>query len=345
MIAFQRVNADSAGWNERLSGYLDRTIFQTSEWVSFVSRTQQAEPVLALLQDKGRILGCFTGLLTKKLGARILGSPFPGWTTAYMGLCLSAAVSRRAAVEALTTFAFEELHCVHLEFMDRNLTVEELAGLGFQHRIYAGFEIDLTQNESQIFTNMTSSCRRCIRKAEKSGVVIEEAEDIGFADDYYVQLQDVFAKQSLVPTYSVDRVRDLIKYVQPTGTVLLLRARHPAGHCIATGIFPALNQTMYFWGGASWREYQGLRPNEAIQWYAMNYWKKRGIRFYDMGGGGEYKRKYGGREIAVPWFRKSKSAYISHMRTFAQTVFRTRQEILGKWTRRIKNTRAFGLVS
>jgi hypothetical protein len=338
MIVFERLGEGSGGWNERLSGYLDRTIFQTSEWVSFVARTQHAEPVLALLRDREQILGCFTGLVTKKVGFRILGSPFPGWTTAYMGLCLADGVSRRAAVEALTRFAFEELQCAHLEFMDRNLTVDDLGGLGFQHRMYEGFEVDLTQSENQLLGNMTSACRRCIRKADKTGVVIEEVDDVTFADDYYAQLQDVFAKQSLVPSYGIERVRELIRHVQPTGAVLLLRARDPAGHCIATGVFPALNQAMYFWGGASWREYQSLRPNEAIQWYAMKHWKKRGIRLYDMGGGGEYKRKYGGAEITVPWFRKSKSVYISHMRNFAQKVFRTRQEILGMWTRRPRNT-------
>ncbi len=59
-----------------------------------------------------------------------------------------------------------------------------------------------------------------------------------------------------------------------------------------------MNGVMYFWGGASWRHSQSLRPNEALQWEAMKIGKRKGIRIYDMGGGGEYKRKYGGKEIA-----------------------------------------------
>ena len=31
---------------------------------------------------------------------------------------------------------------------------------------------------------MESACRRCIRKAEKSRVIIEEAQDLEFADEY-----------------------------------------------------------------------------------------------------------------------------------------------------------------
>src|SRR3989442_1557306 len=83
---------------------------------------------------------------------------------------------------------------------------------------------------------------RCVRKAEKSGVTIEEAHDIAFADEYYEQLKDVFAKQGLVPTYDVERVRALVRHMEPSGNVLLLRARDPEGKCIATGIFPGFNK-------------------------------------------------------------------------------------------------------
>jgi predicted N-acyltransferase len=180
---------------------------------------------------------------------------------------------------------------------------------------------------------MNSACRRCIRKAEKSGVQIEEASDATFVDDYYTQLQDVFAKQGLVPTYPRERVRALVEHVLPTGRLLLVRARSPDGTCIATGIFPAMNDTMFFWGGASLRQHQILRPNEMVQWFAMRYWKARGIRRYDMGGGGEYKRKYGGREIAVPWIRKSRHPVLESLRNNAKYLFSLKQRLLG-WGKR-----------
>ena len=69
------------------------------------------------------------------------------------------------------------------------------------------------------------------------GVVVEEARDDAFADDYYAQLVEVFANQGLTPTYNVARVRLLIKHLLPTGCLLLLRARDPERRCIATGIF------------------------------------------------------------------------------------------------------------
>jgi Acetyltransferase (GNAT) domain len=331
--AFERLDVQGDDWLAKIDTKQAGTIYQTPAWLAFLSRTQQAELVVGALREGRETIGYFTGLIVRKLGLRILGSPFPGWSTDYMGITLSAGADRRQAVEALIDFAFQELGCVHLEVMDRSLTVSDIGGLGVQYRVYRGFEIDLTRDEDALFSNMTSACRRCVRKAEKEGILVEEAHDLEFADEYYAQLKDVFAKQNLVPTYGVERVRELITHVHPTGRLLLLRARDRRGQCIATGIFPRMNGVMYFWGGASWRHHQGFRPNEAIQWYAMKIGKQNGLRTYDMGGGGEYKRKYGGSEIEVPWFRKSKYPWIRYLRDMAQRSHKARQQCIGRINR------------
>ncbi len=325
-LSLTKVNYNEA---PALEMYNDHTIFQTEHWLKFVASTQNAEPVIAVVKCGDQTVGRFTGLIIRKFDLRILGSPMVGWTTSYMGFNLEPSISRAAALVALEKFAFSELKCVHFELMDRHFSISDVEQTGYTHRILRSFEIDLRKSEEELLAAMKPECRRCIRKAEKVGVQIEEAKDESFADDYYSQLQDVFAKQGLVPTYSKERVQALIRYLLPTGNLLLVRARNSEGKCIATGIFPALNDTVYFWGGASWRSDQILRPNEAIQWFAIRYWKKRGITKYDMGGGGEYKRKYGGHEIAVPWVRKSKYRFLGYLRNSVQAAFAFRQRLFG----------------
>ena len=327
---FEKVDLPFPDWGKILGTFEDRTIFQSPAWLAFVSKTQRAEPILARFRDESRTLGYFSGLIVKRFGLKILGSPLPGWTTSYMGMNLLPGVSRRSALEALQRWAFEQLKCVHIEVMDRNLLPEDADGLGFEYRQFGGFEIDLSQSLDQLLSNMTSDCRRCLRRGKESGMFVEEAYDAAFADDYFAQLQEVFQKRSLVPTYGVERVRELITCLSDTGQLLLLRARDPRGRCIATGIFPAMNRTMYFWGGAAWKESLGYKPNEAVHWHAMQYWKARGIRRYDMGGGGEYKRKYGGSEIMVPWLRKSKYAGLESLRNLTKQVVAWRQRMAGR---------------
>lgn len=329
-LSFTRMELGISDWGNLLSECPDRTVFQTPAWLAFVVKTQGAEPVFAALKDGPRLVGYFCGLIVKRFGLRILGSPLPGWTTSYMGLNLLNGTPRPAALSALLQFAFEDLRCVHVELMDRQLSFDEVKDQGWEQRRFAGFEIDLTKTEDELLKAMTSACRRCIRRASDLGIVIEEAHDLAFADEYHAQLEEVFRKHSLPPPYGVNRVRELIGCLSDTGQLLLLRARDPAGRCIATGLFPATNDTMFFWGGASWKDSLGYRPNETIQWYAMRYWRARGIRRYDMGGGGEYKRKFGGYDIAVPWLRRSKYPLISSLRTLVKEALTLRRRWLGR---------------
>jgi hypothetical protein len=306
---------------ERLDTFADRTFSQRKAWLDFVCQTQGGEPVVARLEDAGSTLGFFTGVLIKRMGFSIMGSPFPGWTTPYMGFNLSPGVSRTAAVSALIPFIFRDLNCHHFEIADPFLAGDDMVKLGFHVRTGQTFRSDLTLSEEELFSRMDSACRRCVRKAAKSDVIVEEADPDSFPAEYYQQLVDVFAKQNLTPTYRQERVEALIKRYYPTGDLLLLRARNADGRCIATGIYPGFNKISFFWGNASFREYQHLRPNETLHWHAMKYWKRRGTQWHYWGNGGEYKRKYGGEEVPFMEFRLSRGAATAIARDTAKALY------------------------
>ncbi|WP_250037162.1 lipid II:glycine glycyltransferase FemX [Paractinoplanes maris] len=332
MLRLHRVAPAADVWAER-EGYDDRLIFHTEPWLRFVAEAQRAEPVLARVTDGDRTVGHFTGLVTKRFGLRILGSPMAGWTTSYVGFTLDPGVSRRAALEALMPFAFTDLGCAHLEIRDRGLTPGDLGGLGLRWSDAPTAVIGLNPSEDALFGAMASACRRNIRKAAKSGVTVEEVvDDPTFAVDFHDQLRDVFAKQNLVPTYSIERVRSLIRHVGPSGQLLLLRARDGDGRCIATAILPWYHRTMYFWGGASYREHQHLRPNETLIWHAMRWAKARGVTEFDFVGGNSYKAKYGTVEVPVPWARRSRSPLVATLRDAAQQGFALKQRTVARLT-------------
>ena len=326
-------------WNEvdwsGFASYPTAGPFQSRAWIEFLAEVQQAEPIAAKLMDGGQEIGRFTGLMVNKFGLKVLGSPLPGWTTPYMGFNLKEDVPARVAVRALLRLAFDDLGCVHLELRDRWLVENDVAGLGFGRRDDIGyddrtFEIDLRRPEDDIFNRMASACRRCIRQSEKRGVTIEQAHGESFADEFYPQIRDVFLRQGLVPTYSLERVKALIRNLEPQNQILLLRARDAEGSCIATGLYPAFNDTALFWGGASLKEHQHNRPNEALHWHAIRYWRERGIARYDLGGFMEYKRKYGGEEVVIPGFRRSRSSLFSAARSIAPNAMRAKQLLFGR---------------
>lgn len=322
-------------WHEvdwqALEALRDRSVFQTPAWLAFLAETQDGTPVVARLGPSGAPAAYFSGVVVKRYGIKILGSPFAGWTTAYMGFNAETQEGREAAFAALPKLAFGMLGCMHVEIMDRRAAPSQGARAGFYERTHHTFQTDLTCSEDELFAAMSSACRRCIRKAEKSGVTVVEcsgaqADEEAFAQQYYEQLREVFAKDGLVPTYGKDRVTALIRHLRGTGDLLLLRALDPDGRCIGTSIYVGRHDLAYFWGNASYRDGQILRPNEALHWYAMRYWKSRGVTIFDWGGGGEYKVKYGVRRVAIPWLRRSRYPVLEFLRSQAQRAFAARQK-------------------
>lgn len=313
-----------------LDSFRDRIVFQTLPWLEFIAQTQNAQPVIADLREDNETLGYFTGLVVKKFGLKILGSPFPGWSTPYMGFNLKPEVPRRAAIEALIEFAFDDLKCHHMELMDRRMVAEDCADLGLECSIFESFEVDVSLAEDQLWKNMRRECRQCIRKAEKCEVRIEQAADLSFADEHYAQLKHVFAVKNSVPPFGVERIKRLIESVHPSGNLLMLRARNKDGICIATSIFAAMNQIMFYWGAASWRHLSLVRPNELLVWHAIQYCKEHGMSTFELIGGGDYKLKFGSRRIVVPWVRISRNPSIAFLRTSAQKAFCAAQDAIGK---------------
>lgn len=325
MLSFERVDPEDVPWRE-LDLYPDRTAFEVRSWLDFLVATQGGEPVVLRVSDEEGRGGWFTGVVVSRLGVRILGSPFQGWTTGPMGFNLELGIDRVEAMRGLITFAFTRLRCLHVEVMDRHLTVEQADEIEAEISRSETYEVDLSLPEDEVFNGMSSACRRAVRKSKKSGVRVEEASGSDFASEYFAQLEDVFAKQAMRPPYSVDRVRHLIDSVGPEN-LLLLRALDPDGTSIATGIFPYVNRYACFWGGASWRSSQALRPNEAVFWEAMQLLKQRGVEIFDLGGGGDYKRKYGGRHVERPFVRRARLPGMLKARNAAA-------ELAWRWTTR-----------
>jgi CelD/BcsL family acetyltransferase involved in cellulose biosynthesis len=329
LIKFRLLALDDVDWDQA-DQYSDRVVFQTREWLEYLAETQDGTPAVAEISTAGAVVGIFSGVIIKRFGVRILGSSFPGWTTPYIGFNLASGVERRHLLAPLRRWAFKELGCLHLEVSDRAFLPGDGVSQGFENRPYESYQTDLTRSEEELFAAMEGACRRCIRKAARSGVVIEEATDLQFADEYYAQLVEVFAKQGLTPTYSQQRVRALVRHVGPTGRLLMLRALSPDGNCIATGLYAGMNDTAFFWGNASWRAGQQWRPNEALHWHAMRYWKARGVAIFDWGGGGTYKEKYGVQPRRVPWFISSRYPAVTAARNWAQRQYYRGHALLGK---------------
>ena len=309
-VHLERIPYDRQAWDAIVSAHDDADVFHSVEWLDFLVASQAAEPVIAVVWADGRQVGYLVGAIVQRYGIRILGSPLRGWTTESMGFILRPDADRRAAAEAVLPFAFDELRCLHVELADRQLTSTQMGGTGFDRELGSTFRLDLRPPEADILRGIRRTTRQEIGKAGRAGVRAEVATDGRFVDEFYDYLTATFARQSLTPTYSADRVRQLVRTLQPSGQLLLLRVLSPQGSTIGAGISVGRNSAAYAWGMAFDRGDRQHHAIEVLWWETIRYWRSRGATSFDFGGAGEYKQKYGGDRHEVARFHGSKWAIL-----------------------------------
>ncbi len=328
MLRLEPVEPGSADRADR-SRRPEHTVFQSTAWLSFLSATQRCRPVVAAVLDGSTPVGWFTGAVVRKLGLPILGSPFPGWSTSYLGFDLDAGTDRGRAAEALVRFAFGPARCVHVEVLDRWLTPDLARAAGFTVEAGSaldGWELDLTPDVDRLFGGLSSSARWGVRKAGRNGVTIDVADLSSAADrrdlagEYHRQLVEVFARRGRRVPYDRERVESLLGHVGAAGQLVGLRAVATDGTCVATGLFPWDRRAMYFWGGASTALGRSLLANDALLWGAIARARGLGCTAFDFGGGGSFKAKFGGEPLSVPWARRSRWPGLEGARHLAADV-------------------------
>ena len=328
-IRLERRPYDPGTWAAVVERHPEASVYHSPEWLEFLRVTQGAEPVVATVLAADRPVGHFVGGIVRRFGVPILGSPLRGWTTAGMGFLLDDPELRWPAHVALPEFAFRELRCLHLEVMDRQLPTapEDLAG--YTVEAGASFVVDLKATEESILAGMRATTRNYIRQAQRSGLRVEVATGAEFADEYYSLLHATFVRQGLTPTYTIERVRRLIEVVQPSGQILMLRVADETDRTLATAIVVGRNRTAVLWG-AAFERIPGVHPNELLHWEAMRYWRTRGVERYDMGGGGDYKAKFGGFVEPYAWLNRPRFRWLAYARAAVRRGARARQRLTPK---------------
>jgi hypothetical protein len=271
-----------------------KTVFTTTAWLRYLEEAYQGRAVVIRITEEGRLLGYFSGVVKTILGVRIFGSPFKGWGTCFMGFDLIEPRLIPEVCPGLAEFIFRSLRCHFLEWVDRNLETVPLPDRRLRFRMVETLELSIDKSDEELFKGFAGDCRNFLRQFERRGATIEiAAPDDAFAETYHRQLTDVFRKQGLVPSQSLDKIKRLLGAVGPSGMLLCLRANAPGAGCIASSIFLGRGDKFFFWGGASFREHQHYRPNEYMIWTAIRYWRDLGAKVFDMVGVRDYKAKFG----------------------------------------------------
>ncbi|MEA4971558.1 hypothetical protein SDC9_136201 [bioreactor metagenome] len=332
MYTFQLINykdIDAAEYNE----FEDKLIFQTKEWISFIVETQKVTPIIIKIFGDDNYIGYYTGFFFKKFGIKIVGSPFRGWSTLYMGLNLKNNENRVDIVIPLWNFLKKHYHIWYMELIDRFITAEDAENAKLDFSFQKSYEKDISGEEMDVFKSLSSTCKNEIHRFERNEAIIREVEPTQeFAEKYYNQLKIVFGYQNLIPSYDLKRVQKLFEYIKEIGGALYCtEVLSPNGISIGTQIGFAYNNYCYLWGLTVIRDEQYYQSNTLL-WDAIKHWKALGYNTYDMVGEREYKLKFHPYEIVIPRITIYRFKILNRLRDSAQKLYWKANKLKAKIT-------------
>lgn len=300
--------------------YSRKPIFTMKSWLDFIVEDSNAEPAIFRVTQKGKFIGYIPLMYVKKFGVKIAGSPFRGWSTCWMGVEVEDKLKKMSIIQELMPYLYRYEGVHYCEITDRDITEEEILSNNIRYRSYETLELNIAKTDEELFKVFKVDCRNFIRQFERRGAILEEAEpNEEFAKEYYAELVDVFEKQGMAPTYSCEKVKRILKYNKEH--VLCLRVKTPDGEPAATSIFFADKNRFYFWGGASFRKHQHYRPNEAMLWYAIGYFRDKGVKIFDMVGNRSYKRKFGAEVKVYYTMQFAKYRILFKLKNMAEIIY------------------------
>lgn len=314
MYSFSRIDyktVDKADYNN----FENKTPFTTVEWLQFLKKYRKIEPLILRIGDTEGHLGYFSGGIMNILGFRVLGSPFYGWLCQHMGFDLKRDVNKSQLIDDLIDYVLKELKCGFILITDLKFSSDDLEQCKYKlikGERYRTCYIDLTKSEEELFKAFKSGYRTCVRKFEKENCSIEQDYTETFIKEHYLQLKEVFAKNKLkAPNYE-QKMRQLYDVLREKEMVLSIKALSPDNKNIASSYYIGFGDLAFFASNASYKSTLSYCPNQALMWYSMKHWKKKGMRIMDMGGGGDYKENFGGMWKITPtiMYSKNKTTYL-----------------------------------
>ena len=224
-------------------------------------------------------------------------------------VAFSRNADRAEAMRSLIAGLFEEAKSAKLVDL---FVWSEMAGLmdaRFHKRPYEGVVMmDLAQDPDTIFRKFSPKRRTDIRRVIKSGVSVGPAESDDDLSEFYA-IHREWARRKGQQAIREEEFRETFAL---TGNRRLLLARYK-GRVIAGVVhrfFP--RGVMEYAANNSLESALQLRPNDLLQWRAIEWGCTEGLTKYSLGGAHPFLRKFGGEVVPTTRCRLDLSTFRAH---------------------------------
>lgn len=318
-FSFHSPAEDRKAWDEYVAQHQKGCVFHTSGIEAALRATPKHFPFFVAARDESQthrpivavLASCRVDTLSERLSrlsSRSIWFAEPICNDDEVGQeALSALVARHDR-EVGRKVLFSEIRPLLQAGTERQVLVDA----GYEPYDYLNYVVDLSDGEEALWSRLSKSCRKQIKKCESKGVTLERASGDDAIEQMYACVQTSY-ERSAIPLAGAELFLAAVQEFDAKQVDIRLAKFH--GNVVASGITLKYQDRVFAWYGGAERVV-GLSPFSLLTWDEIKCGSREGFRLYDFGGAGipdrpygprEFKSKFGGELVNYGRYRKANS--------------------------------------
>lgn len=331
MYSFNPINKNNLS-DDVIEKFESSELYHTSGWINYLKKELNIEPIyLEIYCDKKKI-GYFIGGLFKKFGVKIVGSPFRGWDTPYLGLLVESNYNKIEILKELWKYLKSIYKCLYFEFVDKSISLDDIKLHNLNYIIEKTYEMSISLSDDELLNSFTKHCRKDLKLFRNRGGIIKKVDyNESFLDDFYECLVEVFKFQKLNPPYSKEKLKTIIESVSDENRLCLI-SYNSENFNIGMSVSFGYKDKCYAFASGTNRSYN-LNQKNALRFEAIKYWRDCEKKRYDLMGIREYKKEFNPDEISYYRIVFTKYKFLIMFRNMAKKIYWKINRIKFKFTK------------
>jgi serine/alanine adding enzyme len=284
--------ADRGVWDAFVAAHGDAAGYHAWDWHGVFARAFGHEPVYLMATCGGHIGGVLplVHIRSRLFGNSLTSLPFVN----YGGVMASSA----EAADALAAAAREQAHTRHCGHVELRHVAAQFPDLPCKrHKVAMRLPL-----AAGLWERLDRKVRNQVRKAEKSGLVVDRGGEALVGDFYAVFARNM--RDLGTPVYTRRLFEEVLKTFPHRSQLHVVRLN---GQPVAAGFTyrtPAMVQLPW---ASSLREYNALCANVLLYWDALRFAQESGAAVFDMGrstpgeGTFRFKAQWGAEPVPLHW--------------------------------------------
>lgn len=249
-------------WDKAITSHSEATVFHTSAWARVLADSYGHCPLYLKLSHNGQLVALvpLMEVRSRFAGSRGICLPFSDHCGPLLFGHLGAGIVR----EYLKTLG-RERGWSYLEVRDEVILPERTP----PSESYWSHQLDLTQGSAALSRSFSSSVRRALRKAERSGLEAHIRSDSEAMAQFFSLHLRTRHKHG-VPPQPRAFFANIQKHILETGLGIVVTAEK-SGKVVAAAVFFKLGLNAIYKFGASDERVQEFRPNNLVMAAAIDF--------------------------------------------------------------------------